>query len=328
MKVLKFLGLTLLTIIVLYVIIAALSSKNITVERTYEVSQSPDEVFAVVNDFNHYQAWNAWSRIDSNQTYEITGSGTAIGDKWTWKSDHPQVGNGGMEHKEAVPGEYIYNEMTFEGMGSSKDIWQFEATEDGGTKITWKAEMDAPFIVRPFFGTMMEAAVGPQFDASLENLSEHLEKMEWKGFGEEEVSPFNYIYIKTTAPVTEMGELMPKHIGALFAHLEKNKVEPAGAPMGIFYNWADTITFDVAIPVAADVRETKDIKKGMLEKGSAATFHYVGPNEESEAVHYKMDDYLKKMNHEFKGPVVEIYYKDPAVTPAEELETKIIYFIK
>lgn len=327
MKVLKFLGLTLLTIIVLYVIIAAVSTKEVVVKRSIEVPQDPEMVFATVNDFNKYKAWNAWSRMDPNQTHEITGSGTAIGDKWSWKSDHPQVGNGSMEHKIAVPGKSIENEMVFEGMGSSSDIWEFEKTEDGGTKITWMAKMEAPFMLRPFFGTMMENGVGPQFDSSLVNLSALLNELQWEGFGQEEVGPFNYVFIKKTLTPDQIGEVYGANVNAIFAHLGKNNIAPAGAPMGIYYNWADTITMDICVPVVGNVKLGKGMQMGSMDKAMAATFMHVGPYEESEAVHYKMEDYLKHAGLEFKGPVVEIYYKNPEETPAEELETKIIYFI-
>lgn len=329
MKVLKFIGLTLVTIIALYLIIAAVSSKDVVIERTTEYTQSPEEVFAAVNDFNQYGKWNAWFMMDPNVEYEITGTGKNIGDVWSWKSSMPEVGVGKMTHVSAEPGKAILNDMTFEGMdAASQDVWTFEETENGGTAVTWKAEMEAPFMARPFFGTMMEAMIGPLFDKSLSTLEEHLNNMEWAGFTQEKAGPFNYIYIQENIPVTEIGEAYGKNIAELFAFLGKNGIEPAGAPMSIYHSWGDSTKFDVAIPVADEVKVKGNIMQGEIAEGNAVTYMHIGSYEASEAVHYKMDDYLKKMELTHISPVVEVYYNNPSDTPAEELETKIIYFIQ
>ncbi|TXC76968.1 SRPBCC family protein [Luteibaculum oceani] len=329
MKVLKFLGFTVLTIVALYLIIAAVSSKDVVVERSTEMPYSPETVFNAVNDFNQYQEWNAWFKLDPNVEYAVSGDGKSIGDTWSWKSDNPNVGEGQMTHKEAVPGKSIINEMTFKGMdGTSSDVWIFEETENGGTAITWKAEMEAPFLMRPFFSTVMESGIGPLFEQSLTNLEAHIEATKWKGFEEGTEGPFEYISIAGHIPVEQMAEFFPKNIAALFAHLEKNNIEPAGAPMGIFYSWGDSTKLEVAIPVADEVKTTKTIKKGSIAEGKAVTYMHVGSHESSEATHYKMDEYIQKKGHEFAGPVVEIYFDNPEEVAEEELRTKIIYFIK
>ncbi len=330
MKVLKFLGLTLLTIIVLYVIIALASSKDVVVSVTREVDEDPQTVFAAVNDFNQYSKWNAWFTMDPNVKTTITGSGTDIGDKWSWESEMQDVGVGHMIHEKAVPGKEIVNSMYFEAMdATSKDVWLFEPTEDGGTTITWKAEMEAPFIMRPFFGSLMESGLTPLFNQSLDSLQAHMENANWDGFKVTEMPPAKYIYIPEEIPVTEMESVFPKDMETLFGYLAKNNIEPAGAPMGIFYNWGETVNMEVAVPVANfDFKLPSNIMRGEMEGGKAATYVHVGSYESSEAAHYKMEDYLNAKGYEFKGPVVEIYLNDPEENAPEDLETEIVYFIK
>lgn len=329
MKVLKFLGFTVLTIVALYLIIAAVSSKEVLVERSTEMPYSPETVFTAVNDFNQYQEWNAWFKMDPDVEYAVTGDGKSIGDTWSWKSDNPNVGEGQMTHKEAVPGKSIINEMTFKGMdGTSNDVWIFEETEEGGTAITWKAEMEAPFLMRPFFSTVMESGIGPLFEQSLSNLESHIEATKWAGFEEGTEGPFNYIAIADHIPIEEMKTFFPESMDALFGHLAKNNVEPAGPPMGVFYSWGDSTKLEVAVPVEGDVKIKKSMIKGNIEAGKAVSFMHVGSYESSEAVHYKMDEYLKAKGHEFAGPVMEIYYDNPEEVAEEDLRTKIVYFIK
>lgn len=330
MKVLKFIGLTLLTLIVLYVIIAAVSSKDVVVEVNRTTEHDPQTVYSAVNDFNQYGEWNAWFKMDPNVKYEVSGTGKNIGDKWSWESQMREVGTGHMVHESAEPGKGMINEMYFEEMDAyAKDVWMFEPTDNGGTKITWRAEMEAPFMMRPFFSSMMQSGLSPMFEQSLDSLEAHLSSAEWEGFAEEQSGPWSYVYISEEIPVNQIGETYGKDINAIYTYLAKKSVEPAGPPMAIYHSWGETTKMDVAVPVSdLSFKLPTTMMRGELAAGKAATFLHVGSYEESEAAHYKMDEYLQLKGHEFKGPVVEVYYNNPEEVAPEDLETKIIYFVQ
>src|SRR5258705_2989034 len=75
-------------IIVLFAIIVALQPSDFRVTRSAIMSAPAPAVFAQVNDFHKWEAWNPWGKIDPamKQTYEgaptVTGAiNTSIGNK-------------------------------------------------------------------------------------------------------------------------------------------------------------------------------------------------------------------------------------------------------
>src|SRR5256884_5669307 len=87
-------------------ILVAMRPSEYRVARTATISAPAPAVFAQVNDFHKWEAWNPWAKLDPamKQTYEGAPAGTrAI---YTWTRNN-QVGEGRMTLTESRPNEPI-----------------------------------------------------------------------------------------------------------------------------------------------------------------------------------------------------------------------------
>ena len=71
-------------IVVAFVVVVALQPSEFRIVRSATISAPPPAVFAQVNDFHKWEAWNPWGKIDPamKQTYEGAPAGT--GAIYTW----------------------------------------------------------------------------------------------------------------------------------------------------------------------------------------------------------------------------------------------------
>ena len=88
-------------IVVVFAGIVALRPSAFRVARSATVAASAPAVFAQVNDFHEWEAWNPWGKIDPamKQTYEGAPAGT--GAIYTW-TGNKEVGEGRMTILRAV----------------------------------------------------------------------------------------------------------------------------------------------------------------------------------------------------------------------------------
>ena len=95
-----------------FVVIVALQPSEFRVARSTTISAPPPAVFAQVNDFHKWEAWNPWGKIDPamKQTYEGAPAGT--GAIYTWAGNN-EVGEGRMTITESRPSDLIRVKLEF-----------------------------------------------------------------------------------------------------------------------------------------------------------------------------------------------------------------------
>src|SRR5207253_8947248 len=93
-------------IVIVLVVVVAMQPSEFRVVRSATISAPAPAVFAQVNDFHKWEAWNPWGKIDPamKQSYEGAPSGT--GAIYTWAGDK-EVGEGRMTITESRPNELI-----------------------------------------------------------------------------------------------------------------------------------------------------------------------------------------------------------------------------
>src|SRR5437899_8899192 len=82
-------------IVIVFVVVVAMRPSEYRVARTVTISASAPAVFAQVNDFHRWDAWNPWAKMDPamKQTYDGAPAGT--GAVYTW-TGNKEVGEGRM----------------------------------------------------------------------------------------------------------------------------------------------------------------------------------------------------------------------------------------
>lgn len=176
MKALKIIGIILLVIAVGIVGFIMTLKGESKLERNITINAPAEKVFMVVNDASYNKHWSPWFQIDPNTKYVYTDKTVGVGAKYTWDSEHEQVGSGVQEIVESRENEYVNTTMSFGGMtGQYSAAFILKSTENG-TDVTWTYEGKADAAIEKFFvDYLVDSMLGPMYEEGLENLKEYIE---------------------------------------------------------------------------------------------------------------------------------------------------------
>jgi hypothetical protein len=177
MKILKVLGITLLSMTIIFLLIGVFLSGHAYLERTIIIDASPEKVYNQVNQFDDLEYWSPWVMMDPDAVYTFSGPDSGVGAIYTWDSEDPNIAQGAQEIVESTPHSYVKTIMNFGGMkGEHFAEFILEPTE-GGTAVTWTYEgTEEDFFMRYFMaGTNM--FLGPMYEEGLENLKSYVEEL-------------------------------------------------------------------------------------------------------------------------------------------------------
>jgi uncharacterized protein YndB with AHSA1/START domain len=172
---LKRILLALAVIAVLFVLIVAMQPSEYRVARKVVIAAPPSTVFAHVNDFRKWEAWNPWGKIDPamKQTYE--GAPAGVGAVYAW-AGNGEVGEGRMTLTESRPHELIRVRLDFlkpfAGTSTAEFTFQPEGTSVGGrTAVTWSMAGRNNLMAKAIHLFMdMDRMIGDRFEVGLAHM--------------------------------------------------------------------------------------------------------------------------------------------------------------
>lgn len=157
--------------IVLFVIFIALRPSEFQVTRTAKISAPPAAVFAQVNNFHNWDAWNPWGKIDPamKQTYEGPASGT--GAVYSWVGNR-NVGEGRMTIIDSRPSDLVCIKLEFFKPFAGTNTAEFAFVPEGGqTAVTWSMTGQMGFMPKVFHLFVgMDKMIGGQFEKGLASM--------------------------------------------------------------------------------------------------------------------------------------------------------------
>lgn len=324
MKILKTIGLVLAGLIFLIVIISFFLPGSYQLERSTVINTNASIPFNLAKDFREWDKWLPWHKIDTNMTKTYSETMGVEGSWYTWDSKNPEAGKGKVTIMKLTENEYIENEMAFEGMGTSVATFKFEPVE-GGTKVTWGLAGDAkgmPWywqIISKYFNLAMDGMVGKDFEkglAAMKEVSESMPKIEQvAGFNVEErvMEPVMLAGVRTKIKIEEMtSNNLGKWWGQITQVLQQQKLQPAGKPRAIYYEYGPKgVELEAAIPVTSMGKESGAVKFHEMTKTNALVVKYYGDYSKVESVYMAAYDYIKAKGKSSKGAPMEIYVTDP-----------------
>ena len=173
---LKIILIALAVIIVVLAVIVALQPSEFRVERSATMAAPAPTVFAQVNDFHKWEAWNPWGKIDPamKQTYEGAPAGT--GAVYTW-TGNKEVGEGRMTIIETRPSELIRIKMEFFKPFAGTSTAEFTFKPEGNqTVVTWSMAGENNFMAKAVHLVMnMDKMIGDQFEKGLASMKSVVE---------------------------------------------------------------------------------------------------------------------------------------------------------
>jgi len=161
---------------VVLVIVVATRPSEFRVARTATIAAPAPAVFAQVNDFRKWEAWNPWAKLDPamKQTYEGAPAGT--GAMYTW-AGNSQVGEGRMTLTESRPSDLIRIRLEFlkpfPGTSTAEFTFKPEANQ---TAVVWSMAGTNNFMAKVVCLFMsMDKMIGGQFEKGLAQMKSVVE---------------------------------------------------------------------------------------------------------------------------------------------------------
>jgi Polyketide cyclase / dehydrase and lipid transport len=155
--------------------VAYLLPREVTVTRDTVIEAPRGQVFPHLNSLQKVAEWSPWSDMDPDMRVEFAGPEQGPGNRMTWSSADPAIGEGSQEIIASLPDQRVETALDIGGMGIVTS-WLVLRPDGDGTRVTWGLEADmgnAP--VGRYMGLMMDQWVGGDFEAGLARLKELVE---------------------------------------------------------------------------------------------------------------------------------------------------------
>ncbi|HEX8563588.1 MAG TPA: SRPBCC family protein [Flavobacterium sp.] len=178
MKILKIIGLGLLTIVVIILIVAAFSPKEYTVTRDIVINRPQPEVFSFIKIQKNQEQYSKWVMTDPNMKKSFTNNDGTVGFIYAWDSSNDQVGQGEQEIT-AMSDKSITCEIRFirPWEGKATTVMTTEMVSPVQTKVAWSFQSETPFPMNAMMLFMdMDEMLGGDMAISLQNLKQILEE--------------------------------------------------------------------------------------------------------------------------------------------------------
>jgi hypothetical protein len=158
----------LVAVVAVVAIVVATRPAEFRVTRTATIAALAPAVFAQVNDFHKWDAWNPWAKIDPAMKQSYEGAPAGVGAVYTWVGNS-QVGEGRMTIMESRPNELIRIKMEFFKPFAATSTAEFTFEPQGDqTALTWTMEGQNNFMAKAMHMVMnMDTMIGGQFEKGL-----------------------------------------------------------------------------------------------------------------------------------------------------------------
>ena len=292
------------------------------VERSITVNKPNADVYALVQDFNHWESWSPWLCMEPEAKVEVTGSGKAVGDEYSWKGE--LVGSGTIKHVKTVEGKSIEQDIVFnEPMTTSSFVyWEFESINDSTTKVTWGMKGEMPFFLR-FMTKMMDPMVGMDYERGLKMIKDKAEigyvasKIEIVGFVD--AQEFSYMGERVECGFDELDKVMEPALTKVTKYGMSNLINFDRA-LTVYHDFdfmKQSCDITMAIPIKDTSMVAPQFEGGVIPQSKALKIKFTGDykhvgNAWATAMTYTRTHKIKENK---TVPSYEVYLTNPQTEP-------------
>ena len=164
-------------LIAVLVVVVATRPSEFRVSRSATMAAPPAAVFAQVNDFHRWEAWNPWGKIDPAMKGSYTGPAAGPGASYAWQGNS-DVGEGRMTILEARPNELVKIKLEFLKPMAATNTAEFTFVPSSDrTAVTWAMSGSNGFLGKAIGLVMdMDKMIGSQFEKGLADLKAIVER--------------------------------------------------------------------------------------------------------------------------------------------------------
>ena len=165
-------------VIVVFLIVVALQPSDFRIERSATMRAPAPAAFAQVNDFQNWQAWSPWEKVDPALKRQYEGPKAGTGAVYAWQGNK-DVGEGRMTIMESRPAEVIRIRLEFFKPFAATNTAEFSFKPAGAdtTAVTWSMAGQNTFLSKAISLFIdMDRMVGGMFDQGLTQMKAIVER--------------------------------------------------------------------------------------------------------------------------------------------------------
>lgn len=318
MKVLKIIGIVLVTLVAVLFITVQLLPSEVHIQRSINVNAPAAMIYQDLIIFKNFGEWSPFPALDPEMTTSYSGPTYGTGGSMSWESN--VLGNGSMTLVDANYQQGITYEMTFEG-NASRPLAEIQLFEnENGTQVTWTYDDKDLHGLSRIMGVMMDPMMGPTYEQGLQNLKLRMESMPKMDFEAEVAitSSYNFLSLKDTikAPMEMITPKLAQAYGQLMNFMGNNNLEIVGAPIS-FYLTEDDENFEFVPGLPTQIEDVEDDRFEVRQTpdGYAIRMSYFGNYEDMVPAYEQLYAYIDWLKVEPTGGPWEEYVTDPGDEP-------------
>jgi uncharacterized protein YndB with AHSA1/START domain len=159
-------------------LVASRKPNQFRVERSTVIKATPEQVFALINNFRQVSRWSPLETRDPNLARAITGATSGKGAVYEW-SGNTKAGAGRMEIVESQPFSRILMRLDVQKPIRSSGTAEYVLTAlpDSSTRVTWSMYGPSPFaskLIQVFL--TMDDVLGSDVEVGLRQMKALAEK--------------------------------------------------------------------------------------------------------------------------------------------------------
>ena len=329
----------LLALLAAAIIVGLLLPTEYRVERRITVARPAGTVFALLDGFQHFEAWSPWLERDPDAAYSLSGPADGVGARLSWAGDPRRVGAGWQQITATVPGERVDLRVGLETGASAASYFAIERLDPGTVGLTWGIVADVTAgqgfwasLRGRYLGLLLERWLAPHMERGLIRFRALAEGMPPAAFDDAEISlltvapqPVLYVSGRTSQAPEDVAAAMGDAFSELSALMAARELEPAGQPLAITRGWDENgYQFDAAIPVAALISDPEGaVRSGLSPGGRCVRIVHRGPYGTILESYEKLAAFMAVQGLR-EGPLSwEEYVTDPAQTAPADLVTHV-----
>jgi uncharacterized protein YndB with AHSA1/START domain len=158
-------------------VLAAMKPNTFHLERSITIKAPPEKIFALIDDFRNWSAWEPQDKGDAGIQRTYSGRAAGMGAMSEWQGSG-STGKGRMLITESVPNSRVSVAVDFVKPFQAHNINVFTLQPAGdSTNVTWDFEGTNVFVLKLMsVFVSMDRIMGDHFETGLENLKTAAER--------------------------------------------------------------------------------------------------------------------------------------------------------
>lgn len=151
--------------------VVAMQPAEFSVARSTTIAAPAPVVFAQVNDFHKWDAWNPWAKVDPAMKSSYAGAPAGVGAVYSWAGNQ-NVGEGRITILDSRPSELVRVKLEFFEPFAATNFADFTFEPAGSqTAVTWTMTGENSFMAKAIHLFLdMDQMIGGMFEQGLASM--------------------------------------------------------------------------------------------------------------------------------------------------------------